>query len=113
MMRYKRYVGRVAYDDQHELFHGEVVNIRDVVTFQGTTVSELKQAFHESVDDYLAFCAERGEEPDKPLSGKLMVRVDPEVHRSVYLAAKLRSMSVNSWVAKALERKARQELKDA
>ncbi len=113
MMRYKRYVGRVAYDDQYELFHGEVVNIRDVVTFQGTTVSELRHAFRDSVDDYLAFCAERGEAPDKPLSGKLLVRVDPEVHRSVYLAAKLRSMSVNSWVAKALEREAEQELKDA
>ncbi len=113
MMSYKRYVGRVAYDDQHETFYGDVVNIRDVVTFQGTTVSELKQAFRESVDDYLAFCAERGEAADKPLSSKFMVRVDPQMHRSVFLAAKLRSMSVNSWVAKALEREADLELKDA
>lgn len=110
MMTYKGYVGRIAYDDENELFHGEVVNIRDVVTFQGTTVRELKRAFRESVDDYLNFCAERGEPPEKPLSGKFMVRIDPEVHRTVFLAAKRRNMSVNAWVAKALAKEADNEL---
>ena len=108
MMNYKGYLGRVEYDD--EIFHGTVVNIRDVVTFQGTTVEEIKRAFHESVEDYLAFCAERGEAPEKPLSGKFMVRVNPETHRSVFLAAKLRNMSVNAWVAETLAHRAEQEL---
>lgn len=66
MMRYKGYVGRVEYDDEAGVFHGEVTNLRDVITFQGTTVDELRQAFRTSVDDYLEFSAQRGEEPDKP-----------------------------------------------
>lgn len=63
-MRYKEYTGHVEYDDEAKIFHGEVLGIKDVVTFQGTTVDEIEQAFKDSVDDYLAFCKERGEEPD-------------------------------------------------
>ncbi len=61
MMEYKGYMGRVEFDAEAELFHGEVINTRDVITFQGRSVDELKQAFEESVDDYLAFCKSRGE----------------------------------------------------
>jgi len=68
MMEYKGYVGKVEFDDEASIFHGEVVNSRDVITFQGKSVAELRNAFRESVDDYLAFCAERGEEPDKSVS---------------------------------------------
>jgi predicted HicB family RNase H-like nuclease len=63
MMEYKGYLGKVEFDDQAALFHGEVISTRDVITFQGKSVAELKQAFRDSVDDYLAFCAQRGEEP--------------------------------------------------
>ena len=62
-MEYKGYVGRVEFDDEAGIFHGEVVNIRDVVTFQGKSLDELNRAFRESVDDYLAFCERRGEAP--------------------------------------------------
>ncbi|HBJ84154.1 MAG TPA: type II toxin-antitoxin system HicB family antitoxin [Verrucomicrobiales bacterium] len=65
-MNYQGYQSAVSFDDEAEIFHGEVTGIRDVITFQGTTVEELKQAFHASVDDYLAFCASRGESPDQP-----------------------------------------------
>ena len=65
-MNYQGYQSAVSFDDEAEIFHGEVIGIRDVITFQGTTVEELKQAFHASVDDYLAFCASRGEPPDQP-----------------------------------------------
>jgi len=58
MMQYKGYSGRVEYDDEAEIFHGEVIGLRDVITFQGTTVDEIKQAFKESVDDYIDFCAQ-------------------------------------------------------
>ncbi len=64
MMEYKGCLGRVEYDDEAGSFHGEVVNLRDVITFQGETVQELRTAFQESVDDYLAFCAERSEAPE-------------------------------------------------
>ncbi len=66
MLEYQGYVGKVEFDDEAGIFHGEGIKTRDVVTFQGESVAELTQAFRDSVDDYLAFCAERGEMPDKP-----------------------------------------------
>lgn len=65
MLRFKGYIGKVEFDDDAGLFHGEVVNTRDVITFQGKTVAELEDAFRDSVNDYLAFCSERGEHPDR------------------------------------------------
>lgn len=103
MMEYQGYLGKVEYDDEAGLFHGEVLNTRDVITFQGTTVKGLQQAFRESVDDYLAFCKERGEEPDKPLSGQFMTRVDPELHRQISQSAGIAGMSLNAWVNEKLE----------
>lgn len=102
MMEYKGYLGRVEYDDEAGVFHGEVINLRDVITFQGETVQELRTAFQESVDDYLAFCAERGEEPERPYSGTFTVRVPPELHRDAALQARLKNKSLNSWVAELL-----------
>jgi predicted HicB family RNase H-like nuclease len=102
MMEYKEYLGRVEYDDEAGVFHGEVINLRDVVTFQGETVQELRRAFRESVDDYLAFCIERNEAPERPYSGTFTVRVPPELHRDAALQARLRNKSLNSWVAELL-----------
>lgn len=96
----------VEYDPEAEIFHGEVVNLRDVVTFQGRSVDELKQAFEESVDDYLAFCEGQGEEPEKPFSGQFVVRVPPQLHRAAASAARRSGLSLNKWVARALEREA-------
>jgi predicted HicB family RNase H-like nuclease len=103
-MSYKGYEGLIAYDEEAGLFHGEVINLRDVITFQGTSVDELKQALIDSVDDYLAFCAERGEESEKPYSGQFVVRVEPPLHRAVVMAAKREGVSLNKWVADKLER---------
>jgi predicted HicB family RNase H-like nuclease len=103
MMEYQGYVGRIEFDDDASLFHGEVVNTRDVITFQGKSVAELRKAFRASVDDYLAFCAERGEEPDKPFSGQFVTRVSPELHRRASLAASLSGKSLNAWVAEKLQ----------
>ena len=102
MMEYKGYIGRVEFDAEAGIFHGEVVNTRDVVTFQGESVSELKTAFRDSVDDYLAFCAERGEKPDKPFSGQFVTRIPPELHRQVNIAASLSGKSLNAWVSDQL-----------
>ena len=104
MMEYKGYVGKVEFDDQAGIFHGEVLNLRDVVTFQGKTVVELRKAFHESIDDYLEFCAERGEEPEKPFSGRFVVRVDPMLHKSIASQARLADKSLNSWVQDVLRK---------
>jgi len=103
MMQYKGYIGKVEFDDGAGIFHGEVVNTRDVITFQGESVSELKNAFRESIDDYLAFCKERGETPDKPFSGQFITRIPPELHRRVNVAALKSGMSLNAWVADQLQ----------
>jgi predicted HicB family RNase H-like nuclease len=102
MMEYKGYLGKVELDDEAGTFHGEVVNTRDVITFQGETVAQLKQAFRDSIDDYLAFCASRGEQPDKPYSGQFVTRIPPELHRQVQMAASLSGKSLNAWVSEQL-----------
>ncbi len=87
MMSYKNYLARIVFDDERDTFHGEVVNVRDVITFQGTSVDELHQAFIDSVEDYLDFCQSRGEEPDMPFSGRFTIYLSPEQHRQVVFAA--------------------------
>lgn len=103
MLRYKGYTGHVEFDDEAGLFHGEVIDLRDVVTFQGTSVEELERAFQDSVDDYLEFCEERGEEPDKPFSGRFMLRLSPHLHREVYTRARQEGKSLNQWISERLE----------
>jgi predicted HicB family RNase H-like nuclease len=103
MMQYKGYLSRVEFDYDANLFHGEVINIRDVVTFQGTTVDELHHAFEASVDDYLDFCAERGEKPDPPFNGRFTIRLSPEQHRRVALAADRAGKQVDQWTAEVLD----------
>ena len=104
MMRYKDYVAKVEFDDEAGLLHGEVINTRDVITFQGKSVDETRQAFHESVDTYLSFCEIRGEEPEKPFSGKFMVRVSSELHQRVFVASQREGKSLNAWVVDVLDR---------
>ncbi len=103
-MHYNGYEAAVEYDEEAEIFHGEVVNLRDVITFQGASVSDLKQALAASVDDYLAFCAERGEKPDKPYSGQFIIRAEPRLHRELASAARRGGVSLNKLVTSALER---------
>jgi predicted HicB family RNase H-like nuclease len=103
MMEYKGYVGKVEFDDEGGIFHGEVLDTRDVITFQGKSVAELKTAFRESIDDYLAFCKQRGEEPNKPFSGQFVTRVPPELHRQVNMAASISGKSLNAWVVEKLQ----------
>ncbi len=103
MMQYKGYLGKVEFDDESAIFHGEVIDTRDVITFQGRSVDELKSAFQESIDDYLAFCEQRGEEPNKPFSGQFVTRIPPQLHREVNQAAISSGKSLNSWVVEQLQ----------
>lgn len=102
MMQYKGYLGSVEVDEEVGILHGTVIGIRDVITFQGNTVKQIKKAFHDSVDDYLAFCDERGEVPDKPYSGKFLIRTEPEVHRTISLIAEYQGVSLNTYVHNCL-----------
>ena len=102
MIEYKGYKGQVSFDDEAKIFHGEVFGIRDVITFQGTCVEELEQAFKDSVDDYLDFCESRGEKPEKPFSGKFNLRLEPELHQRVAQQAKEENKSMNQWITETL-----------
>ncbi len=103
MLTYKGYIAKVEVDTDAEVIHGRVVNVDDILTFQGSNVTELKQSFHKSVDDYITFCLEQGKEPSKPFSGKLPFRTTPEIHRSMYMAAHKRGKSINSWMEEVLK----------
>lgn len=102
MMEYKGYFARVEFDNEANIFHGEIINVRDVITFEGESVDELRKAFTDSVEDYLEFCAERGEDPEKPYSGKFLVRVGPELHKTLVIQARKNGKSLNTWVSEAL-----------
>lgn len=105
MMEYKGYVAEITFDEEAQILHGDVVNTRDVITFQADAVAALEQEFHKSVDVYLEFCKEIGQEPAKPFSGKFIVRLSPDTHRRAYLAAKRAGKSLNTWVSDVLQEK--------
>ena len=103
MMEYRGYQATVEFDDQAGVFHGQVINTRDVITFQGKSVASLRSELKASVEDYLAFCAARGEEPEKPFSGRFVLRMAPELHRRIAGASALAGVSLNAWVVRQLE----------
>ena len=105
MMKYKGYTGKAEYDDEAEIFYGEVIGLRDVVTFKGTSVKELQKSFRESIDDYLAFCKRMGKAPDVPASGRLILRIPPELHSQAAIIAKTEGRSLNTWVTDAVKEK--------
>ncbi|MBO9483569.1 MULTISPECIES: type II toxin-antitoxin system HicB family antitoxin [Gammaproteobacteria] len=105
-MKYRGYLARVEYDDEDRIFVGHLAGIQDIVGFHGTTVDELEQAFHESVDNYLAISETTGRPAQKPCSGKLMLRVPPELHAAVIMAAEANGQSINQWATEVLGREA-------
>lgn len=111
MLSYKGYTGSLEVDTEAGIIFGRVLDIRDVVTFKGHTPAEAVQAFHDSVDDYLEFCQELGESPNKPFSGKLPFRTTPERHRMVCLAASKMGKSINAWMDDVLTRAAQETLR--
>ena len=102
MLKYRGYTGYVIYDDEAHIFHGELVGIRAVITFQGTTVKEIEDAFKDSVDDYLDWCKQRGKEPEKTHSGKFNLRMPPALYVKVAAYAAQAGLSINSYILKRL-----------
>jgi predicted HicB family RNase H-like nuclease len=102
-MNYKGFEAVIEIDEDANILHGEVINTRDVITFQGKSVKDLKQAFKDSVEDYFAFCASRNEDPEKPFSGKLLVRLSSELHRHIFLEARRLGKSLNSYIVDRLK----------
>ncbi|ASL26971.1 type II toxin-antitoxin system HicB family antitoxin [Azotobacter chroococcum] len=106
VMNYKGYSARIEYSDEDKLLVGHIVGINDVVGFHGESVPELRGAFEEAVDDYLETCAKLGRAPQKPYSGKLSLRMAPELHASISAKAMLSNKSINQWVVDVLDREA-------
>jgi len=103
MMKYKKYIARIEFDDIDRIFVGRMAGIDDIVTFHGSTVDELENAFHEAVEHYLAVSEETGRPAQKPYSGNLMLRINPDIHAAVATASKVQGMSINQWAADVLD----------
>src|SRR5690606_30977491 len=103
MLEYNGYTGRVVFDDEADLFHGELVGLRDVVTCQGRSTDELRQAFQESVEDYLEFCDERGEAPNAPPTVHVVLPLPDTLADRIHDRASAAHMTDEAWVLRVLE----------
>ena len=104
-LTYKGYIGSVNYSDKDQVFFGKIEGINGLVNFEGESVKELTEAFHEAVDDYLAYCQDEGLEPDKSYTGVLNVRLPPAIHRQIAMLALQAGLSINAYIRDALEEK--------
>lgn len=104
MLTYKGYTGKIEVDTDSRMFHGSVLDVKDVIAYHGSSYEELEQDFQGAIDDYLEYCQELGENPDKPFSGKLMFRTNPETHRQIFLASQHAGKSINAWIEEVLQK---------
>jgi predicted HicB family RNase H-like nuclease len=109
-MEYKGYIAVLDLDIENGIFHGSVVNTRDVITFEGSSVGVLRREFEASVNYYLELCAKQNREPEKPASGKFVVRIAPEMHRELIRLAARESKSLNTVVRETLQERVQMEL---
>jgi predicted HicB family RNase H-like nuclease len=104
MLVYKGYQGSFKYDRDADIFHGNVLRITDVVTFQGRTIDELQEALADSIEAYFDLCKKAGKQPQKPFSGRINVRLTPELHQKAVQAAATSGMSLNNWIVCTVEK---------
>jgi predicted HicB family RNase H-like nuclease len=104
MMEYKGYAaGPIDFDAEDGTFSGTVAGLKDVIHFEGSTAKELTRAFRASIDSYLKYCEETGQEPDRPYNGKILLRTEPELHRKAVLRAAVEGVSLNRWISQQIE----------
>lgn len=103
-MEYKGFAARVEYSEEDGCIVGHIAGIRDVIGFHGESVAELRAAFEEAVEDYLATCEKLGQAPNKPYSGQFRLRLDPELHARAAMVAEARGKSLNTWVSEVIEK---------
>ena len=109
-MSYKGYVARVEFDDRDNIFVGRILRVRTMISFHGETVAELRSEFEAAVDDYLRECQAKGIEPEKAASGKLLLRLPPEVHGRAMVAAQAAGKSLNQWATELVQGAVRREV---
>lgn len=103
-MTYKGYVAKIEFDERDNIFIGRILGIRAIISFHGETVQQLRSEFELAVDDYLADCQARDISPEKPASGKLLLRVPPEVHSKALVISQAAGKSLNQWATEVLQR---------
>ncbi len=103
-MEYKGFAAKVEYSESDGCIVGHVAGIRDVIGFHGESVAELRAAFEEAVDDYLATCEKLGRAPNKPYSGQFRLRLAPGLHARAAMLAEARGKSLNAWVSEMIEK---------
>ncbi|PQZ87624.1 MULTISPECIES: type II toxin-antitoxin system HicB family antitoxin [Pseudomonas] len=103
-MTYKGYTARVEFDERDDIFVGRVLGVRDIISFHADSVAKLRAELASAIDDYLVDCAEQGVNPEKPASGKVMLRIRPEVHAAATIAAQSAGKSLNQWADEVFER---------
>ena len=104
MMEYKGYTaGPIDFDQRESTFSGTVAGLKDVIHFEGSTAKELTRAFRESIDSYLKYCKEVGQEPDRPFNGKILLRTEPGLHRKAALRAAVEGVSLSRWISRQIE----------
>ena len=103
ILRYKDYLGHFEYDQDDDIFYGNVSHTNDVVTFQGRSIDELKQSLADAVEGYLTSCLESGKQPRKNFSGRINLRISPELHAKIAYLAEKEGMSINRWIISKLE----------
>jgi predicted HicB family RNase H-like nuclease len=102
-MNHKGYTARLEYDERDNIFVGRILGLRSIISFHGETVSDLRHEFEVAIEDFLRDCKEQGIKPEKPASGKLMLRVSPEIHGAALVAAQASGKSLNQWATEVLE----------
>lgn len=102
LLSYKNYNGSVEYSEEDECLYGKVVGLKSLISYEGASVQELKKAFEEAVDEYLADCQERRLEPEQPYKGSFNVRISPDLHRRIAVYAIQHGKSLNSAVEEAI-----------
>ncbi len=103
-LKYKGFIGSVDFSEEDNVFFGRIEGIDGLVNFEGSSVDELKSAFHEAVEDYLTFCKEEGIVPKKSYSGTLNIKISPDIHRQIAVLANKAGVSINAFIKQALDR---------
>jgi len=102
-MSYKGYTARIEFDERDDIFVGRILGISAIIGFHADTVQTLRTAFEEAVDDYIETSAKLGKPVEKPASGKIMLRMPPEVHSAALVAAKAAGTSLNQWAVRVFD----------
>lgn len=104
ILKYKDYIAELSLDLEDDIIIGRVINTAEIISFHGKTLKEAKRAFHDVLDTYLKVAEEEGIEPSRPYSGKFNLRINPQLHRSLSIQAKLHSKSLNEYTEELLKK---------